>query len=54
MRNEEWKSRGKCSECRRQAYCKTQCKANKRYMKAHLFEALVNTYNERLSKKNEA
>ena len=52
MSKDAWKDTGNCSECRKRDYCKKQCSANKRYFKAHLFETLVKTYNERLGKKN--
>lgn len=28
--DDQWKSGGRCSRCRRRDYCKTQCSANKR------------------------
>lgn len=28
--DDQWKSGGRCSHCRRTNYCKTQCSANKR------------------------
>lgn len=52
MRNDQWNGQGNCSECRRQPYCKTQCKANKRYAKLHMFEILAKSYLERTGKKN--
>lgn len=29
MSSEQWKEQGKCNECRRQNYCKKDCKAYK-------------------------
>lgn len=52
MLKEEWKGRGKCSECRRQAYCKTQCSANKKHFQYAVFQSMAKVFAERLNKKN--
>lgn len=33
MSREAWQDTGKCSECRRQPYCKKQCRANREALK---------------------
>ena len=33
MSREAWLSTGKCSECRRNGYCKKQCRANREALK---------------------
>lgn len=30
MSNEQWKTNGDCTKCRKQKYCSHQCTANKR------------------------
>lgn len=42
--NDQWKSGGQCSHCRRTNYCKTQCSANKRAIR----EAIRQITRERL------
>lgn len=32
--NDQWKSGGQCSHCRRTNYCKTQCRANRMAIQA--------------------
>lgn len=53
MSNEAWKTNGDCSKCRKRDYCKTKCKANKRYLQISVFQAMAKAYAERLDKKNE-
>lgn len=38
--SEQWKSDGKCLECRRHGYCKTQCGANKKAIRRFILESL--------------
>ena len=40
--DEQWLLQGKCSECRRKNYCKTQCTKNKRYSEASIKQAILN------------
>lgn len=45
--NEQWKSTGNCSICRRHNYCSKQCRANKAAMQATIEEVLntIPSYN---------
>lgn len=37
---DQWKLSGICQLCRRQSYCKTQCKANRTQIKAYTAEMI--------------
>lgn len=39
-RTEQWKTDGKCLECRRHGYCKTQCTKNRNAVRAYFMNAL--------------
>ena len=39
--SEQWKTDGKCLECRRHGYCKKQCKKNKDVMYAEMRRILM-------------
>ena len=39
--SEQWKSDGKCLECRRHGYCKTQCSKNRYLMYAEMRRILM-------------
>lgn len=41
--NEQWKTDGKCSVCRRKAYCKKSCSANKKGFQREVGRALAST-----------
>lgn len=40
-RNEQWKSGGQCSICKRKNYCKKQCKANKENFKKEMLDSFI-------------
>jgi len=40
--SEQWKTDGKCLECRRHGYCKTQCSKNKQAVRAFILQSLRN------------
>lgn len=40
--NEQWKSGGDCKLCRKQSYCKGDCKAHTRYTNAVFANAIAN------------
>lgn len=39
--SEQWKTDGKCLECRRHGYCKTQCSKNRDLMYAEMRRILM-------------
>ena len=39
--SEQWKTDGKCLECRRHGYCKTQCTKNRDLMYAEMRRILM-------------
>lgn len=39
--NEQWKDGGRCEECRRKPYCKTECRAHREREKRELFERVA-------------
>lgn len=41
--NEQWKSDGKCSICRRKSYCRKPCSAHKRCIRREVFGAFIQT-----------
>lgn len=48
--SEQWKADGKCEDCRRKDYCKTQCTANKRMIRARVAR-LIQEYYDQMTKK---
>lgn len=42
INNEQWKSGGQCSICKRKSYCKKQCKANKENFKTEVKNTFAN------------
>ena len=48
-RSEQWKLEGKCSECRRQSYCKKTCSAAKAAIQRGIMEAISQTKVGRLA-----
>ena len=40
MSNEQWKSDGDCSKCRRQKYCSTICKENRKLLTRTVYQAV--------------
>lgn len=48
-RSEQWKLEGKCSECRRQSYCKKTCSATKAAIQRGMVEAISQTKVGRLA-----
>lgn len=48
-RSEQWKLEGKCSECRRQSYCKKTCSAAKAAIQRGMMEAISQTKVGRLA-----
>ena len=54
--NEQWKSNGKCADCRRRDYCTKGCSANKRALKGLLkqyIQDMVNDPNFKMEKADE-
>lgn len=43
--SDQWKSDGKCSECRRQNYCKKQCTANRKHQELIIKKAIYDKTN---------
>lgn len=41
--NEQWKTNGECSICRRQSYCKKRCSANKKSIQRAVGRAFAST-----------
>lgn len=39
VNSEQWKSDGKCDECRRKPYCNKSCSAHDRLLHTKLFES---------------
>lgn len=40
MNNEQWKNGGDCSKCRRQKYCSTICKENRKLLTHTVYQAM--------------
>lgn len=40
MSNEQWKSGGDCSKCRKQKYCSTVCKENQKLLTCTVYQAV--------------
>lgn len=47
--SEQWKTDGKCLECRRHGYCKKQCKKNKEVMYAEIQRIIRQKMAEKMS-----
>ena len=41
MSNDQWKTTGDCTRCRRQKYCSHQCTANKRAAQKELTNRII-------------
>ena len=40
MNNEQWKNGGDCSKCRKQKYCSTICKENRKLLTRTVYQAV--------------
>lgn len=52
MSNEQWKTDGNCTECRRNNYCKTTCSAHKGRMNKIVQEAYIKVMAEKYPELN--
>ena len=50
MSNEQWKSDGDCTMCRRQKYCKKPCSASKKRIDRIVMNGAAEFFEERLCK----
>ena len=41
MSNDQWKTTGDCTRCRRQKYCSHQCTANKRAAQKEIANTII-------------
>lgn len=48
MTNEQWKSGGNCSKCRRQKYCSHECRERRNRLRRELEGVVVGKFSEAL------